>query len=710
AENCSLHLTQEFHKLYPNTQANPILTQSSSPGLVIASGFMGRTLKSNPDVFVSSNAGISWRQALSGSYLYATADHGGIIVAVHQYVLTDKVVYSIDEGETWHNYTIVKDKIRVYGLLTEPGENSTVFSVFGSPRGPHKWQIIQVDFKDVFEGKKCGPSDYKMWSVGEDLPNGTGCLLGHVTTYQRRIAHAVCYNGEIFMRQSLISNCSCRREDFECDFGFQNVGGRCQRDTSVRDADVYQIPTHCPPGAFYSYTRGYRKIAGDTCTGGAEHRYRPLLYSCPIQERTEFLLVTLESKVQMIDLASGARVDLLDEHVSNVPVTFDYEKNCLIYVNVIGDMKRKCFAANNHSSVLNHEIIHRNRNGTTITGMAFDWTGRNVYYADSNNSVHVVSVDLRYERTLYTVKNKVYSPRAITVDPHHGYLFFVGGDSSSRNFSIFRAAMDGSSDSVEAVTRNYVTNETSLTIDLDTESLYWVTPDFASGYTSDIHGQSVNVLFTESANFIAIYKNDVYIATKYGFGILMANKHSADTWRYFVFASGIQNMLVVSNTSQHASSACSGYHTPCSQLCLPHPDPTNHNRTCLCGENFPRTVHPPSRDETCRCEVGEKMVNQTCVKGTNTSCAMDKQACGNGNCIFLTWKCDGEDDCGDGTDEIDCPYTTCSSSSFTCRTGKCIPKQWVCDRQDDCKDGIQSDELNCPNQVCTRDQFKCENG
>ena len=37
----------------------------------------------------------------------------------------------------------------VYGLLTEQGEKSAEFTIFGSYRGLHKWVVVQIDLKKV---------------------------------------------------------------------------------------------------------------------------------------------------------------------------------------------------------------------------------------------------------------------------------------------------------------------------------------------------------------------------------------------------------------------------------------------------------------------------------------------------------------------------------------------------------------------------------
>lgn len=58
--------------------------------------------------------------------------------------------YSWNNGETWTSLKFTDRKIWVYGLLTEPGEKTTVFSIFGSYAEKHEWLIVQVNLSSIF--------------------------------------------------------------------------------------------------------------------------------------------------------------------------------------------------------------------------------------------------------------------------------------------------------------------------------------------------------------------------------------------------------------------------------------------------------------------------------------------------------------------------------------------------------------------------------
>lgn len=66
--NCSLHLSQKFSQLYPDTRTPSIMSSKSAPGVILATGVIGKNLKGHYAVYVSTDAGISWKEV--SNYLF----------------------------------------------------------------------------------------------------------------------------------------------------------------------------------------------------------------------------------------------------------------------------------------------------------------------------------------------------------------------------------------------------------------------------------------------------------------------------------------------------------------------------------------------------------------------------------------------------------------------------------------------------------------
>ncbi|KAF4521098.1 hypothetical protein B566_EDAN009053 [Ephemera danica] len=97
----------------------------------------------------------------------------------------------------------------------------------------------------------------------------------------------------------------------------------------------------------------------------------------------------------------------------------------------------------------------------------------------------------------------------------------------------------------------------------------------------------------------------------------------------------------------------------------------------------------------------------------NVRCPADELTCDNGMCMKMVARCDGNNDCGDASDEWNCPKPKggCGRCEFPClNTGQCVPLTALCDGLIHCAD--LSDEwadacinmsipIGCPGYVPT---------
>jgi hypothetical protein len=273
-EKCSLNIhgyTERMDKSH--TYSSP-----SAVGMMLAVGNVGDSLEpfAKSDTFITSDAGISWRHVKKGSYMWEYGDQGSIIVLVNDREPTNVVYYSNDEGTTWTEYKFSESKLDVQDITTLPSDNSRNFLLW-TKDGDNIVTAINLDFSGltdrqcVLDETKDENEDYYLWSPRHPTQN-TDCLFGHVAQYHRKKQGADCYNGRIIEAlHNIASNCTCTRQDYECDYNYQALpGGECLLVPGLEPANKVQECMDNPDQVEYFEPTGYRKIPLSTCEGGKE--------------------------------------------------------------------------------------------------------------------------------------------------------------------------------------------------------------------------------------------------------------------------------------------------------------------------------------------------------------------------------------------------------------------------------------------------------
>lgn len=295
-------------------------------------------------------------------------------------------------------------------------------------------------------------------------------------------------------------------------------------------------------------------------------------------------------------------------------------------------------------------------------------------------------MDGKFRKILYS--KDLEEPRAIVLDPTKGFMFW--SDWGSR-VHIGKAGMDGSN--AKIIIKSNLGWPNALTISYITNELFWA--DAREDYIalSDLDGNNIRIITSREKNpnlhlhhvfSIDIWEDHIYWTDWETKTVERCNKYSGEDCKSVLATlHRPMDVRVLHPFRQPTVEKNPCLAANCSALCLLTPKAPFY--TCACPENYIIGKDGSSCESNCTSAHFE-------CKSTY-------------KCIPFWWKCDTQDDCGDGTDEpSDCPKFSCMPGQYQCKNKQCIHPSDLCNGKDDC--GDNSDEMDCKSYTCLNTQFR----
>ncbi|XP_038267188.2 VPS10 domain-containing receptor SorCS1 isoform X2 [Dermochelys coriacea] len=287
---CSLHLHLKVSE-NPYTSGN-IASRDTAPSIIVASGNIGTELSDNDiNMFVSSDAGNTWRQIFEEEHSVLYLDQGGVLVAMKHTSLPIRHLWlSFDEGRSWSKYSFTSIPLFVDGVLGEPGEETLIMTVFGHFSHRSEWQLVKVDYKSIFD-RRCAEEDYRPWQLHSQ---GEACIMGAKRIYRKRKSEKKCMQGKYAGAMSS-EPCVCTEADFDCDYGYErHTNGQCLPAFWYNPSSLSK---DCSFGQSYLNSTGYRKVVSNNCTDGVREQYTAKPQQCPGKAPRGLRIITSDGKL-----------------------------------------------------------------------------------------------------------------------------------------------------------------------------------------------------------------------------------------------------------------------------------------------------------------------------------------------------------------------------------------------------------------------------